>query len=234
MNVMKKKMIMPFMVLLTCTSGLFAQTDTKELIGMVKKNLADSKANIKHYEWLETTTVFLKGEQKSVKQNQCYYSVDGKLTKVATGATTQAAKKGGLKGKIIENKKDEMEDYIKAAVAKIQTYLPPSGTKLQEIYAAGKTTIQVLEPAKKFKLSFPDYNTKGDMLSISIDKSTQKLMALDVNTFIDDPAQKVVFGVSYSDLPDGTQYAANTTLDAQAKNLKIVIVTSGYKKGPGN
>lgn len=230
---MKKKFLLSAMIMLACTFGLFAQADMKEIIGMIKKNLTDSKANIRNYEWLETTTVFLKGEQKSVKQNQCYYSVDGKLTKVETGGGTQAKEKGGLRGKVIENKKEEMGDYIKAAVAKVHTYLPPDAAKLQQIYGAGKTSIQVLEPGKKFKISFPDYNVKGDMLSISLDKASQKLMGLDVSTYIDKPEEKVLFNVTYSDLPDGTQYAGTTTLEAQEKNLKIVIANSGYKKAAG-
>ena len=66
-----------------------------------------------------------------------------------------------------------------------------------------------------------------------LDKANQKLMALDVNTYINDPAQIVVFNVTYSDLPDGTQYAGSTTLNAEAKNLKIVIVNIGFKKASG-
>jgi|SRR5579863_1330321 len=230
---MKNKFLLLVSLLFTWNAGLFAQADIKDLITMIKKNLGESKANIKNYEWLETTTTFIKGEQKSVKQNQCYYSVDGKLTKVETGGGTAAKTPGGLRGKVVANKKEEMADYIQSAVAKIQTYLPPDAAKLQQIYGAGKVAIQVLEPGKKFKLSFPDYNVQGDMLSISIDKSIQKLMAVDISTYIDDPAQKVTFNVTYMDLPDGTQYQSSTTLDAQAKNLKIVIANSGYKKAAG-
>ncbi len=230
---MKSKFTVIIMAVLTCSSAAMAQTDIKELIGMIKKNLADSKKSIQQYEWIETTTTFLKGEQKSVKQNQCYYSVDGKLTKVETGGSTASKTPGGLRGKVVANKKEEMADYIKAAIAKIHTYLPPDAAKLQQIYAAGKASIQVLEPGKKFKISFPDYNVPGDLLSISIDKSAQKLISVDVNTYMDKPDEKVVFGVTYSDLPDGTQFQGSTTLDAQAKQLKIVIVNSGYKKGAG-
>ncbi len=230
---MKSKFLLLAGLIFTWTSGLFAQTDAKELVGMIKKNLSDSKASIKNYEWIETTTTFIKGEQKSVKENQCYYSVDGKLTKVEAGGATAGKSPGGVRGKVVANKKEEMADYIQSAVAKIKTYLPPDASKLQQIYGAGKVVTQVLEPGKKFKLSFPDYNVQGDMLSISIDKSIQKLLAVDVSTYIDDPAQKVIFNVTYSDLPDGTQYQGSTTLDAQAKNLKIVIVNSGYKKAAG-
>src|SRR4029453_17142994 len=146
--IMKVRFLLPAMLMLASTTGLFAQADMKETIDMIKKNLTDSKANLVHYEWVETTTTFYKGEQKSVKQNQCYYSVDGKLTKVETGGSTQAKTPGGLKGKIVANKKEDMADYIKAAIAKIQTYLPPDPGKIQQIYAAGNTTIQVLEPGK--------------------------------------------------------------------------------------
>jgi hypothetical protein len=230
---MKKISLFFTMILVACVSGLFAQADMQETVAMIKKNLAESKEKIKKYEWIETTTVFSNGEQKSLKQNQCYYSVDGKLTKVETGATTKGKTPGGIRGKIAANKKEEMTDYMKKAIAKIQGYLPPDPEKIQTIYAGGGASVQVLEPGKKFKLSFPDYNEKGDMLSISIDKVSQKIMAVAVSTSVDDPSEKVVFNITYKDLPDGTQYAANTTLDAQAKKVKIVIENSGYRKSAG-
>jgi len=230
---MKKLNLMLILIIITGITQVFAQGDMQETVAMIKKNLADSKASLKKYEWVETTTTFYKGEQKSVKQNQCYYSVDGKLTKVETGGSAPAKTPGGLRGKIAANKKEEMGDYIKAAIEKIQTYLPPDPGKIQEIYAAGKTSIQILEPGKKFKLSFPDYNEAGDLLAISINKENKEIMAVAVTTSVDDPAQKVLFNITYNNLPDGTQYSANTTLDAQAKQVKIVIENSGYKKAAG-
>lgn len=230
---MKKISLVITMILVSWASALFAQTDMQETVAMIKKNLSDSKEKIKKYEWIETTTIFMKGEQKSLKQCQCYYSVGGKLTKVETGASTKAKTPGGLRGKIAANKKEELTDYMKKAVAKIQSYLPPDPEKIQKIYAGGMTSIQVLEPGKKFKLSFPDYNEQGDMLTLSLDKANQKLIGASVSTSVDDPKEKVVFNVIYKSLPDGTQYISNTTLDAQTQQVKIVIENSGYKKGAG-
>ena len=127
-----------------------------------------------------------------------------------------------------------MADYIAKAMEKIKAYMPPDGEKIQQIYGAGKVTIQVLEPGKKFKLSFPDYLQQGDMLSLSLDKANQKLMAGNITTYIDKPEDKVIFDVTYKDLPDGTQYIVTTSLVAAAQNLKIVIENSGYKKGSAN
>jgi len=230
---MKKLTFFFILVFIAGITRLSAQADMQENIAMIKKNLTDSKAAMQKYEWIETTTVFVKGEQKSVKQKQCYYALDGKLTKVETGGSTAAKSPGGLRGKVAANKKEDMSDYAKKAIEKVQTYLPPDPEKLQKIYNDGKVGIQVLEPNKKFKLSFPDYNEAGDVLAISLSKADQKLMALDVSTSVDDPKEKVAFNVTFSDLPDGTQFQGTTTLDAPAKDLKIVIVNSGFKNAPG-
>ena len=226
-----KKMILFFIpILFIGISRVSAQdADTKKNIEIIKKNLSESKVAIKKYEWIETTTSFLNGEQKGITQKQCYYAVDGKLTKVETGGSTQTKKPKGLRGKIVENKKAEMSDYVKKAIAKIQTYLPPDSQKIQKIYADGKVSIQVLEPKKKFKLSFPDYNEMGDLLSITLNMATQRIMAVEVSTSVDNPKEKVMFNITYNNLPDGTQYPGNTTLNATAKNLKIEIINSGFK-----
>lgn len=230
---MKKLNLLLILLLLAGITKVSAQADMQENVTMIKKNLSDSKAAMKKYEWIETTTVFVKGEQKSVKQKQCYYALDGKLTKVETGGSTAAKTPGGLRGRVAENKKADMSDYAKKAVEKVQTYLPPDPEKLQKIYNDGKAGIQILEPNKKFKLSFPDYNEAGDLLSVSLNKTDQKLNALDVSTSVDDPKQKVAFNVTFSDLPDGTQFQRTTTLDAPEKDLKIVIVNSGFKNASG-
>ncbi|TPG34808.1 hypothetical protein [Flavobacterium pectinovorum] len=226
---MKKLSSLLILLFIGGITRVSAQADVKANVAIIKKNLADSKASLKKYEWIETTTVFLKGEQKSVKQKQCYYAVDGKLTKVETGGSTQTKQKGGIRGKVIENKKEEMSDYIKKAIAKIQTYLPPVSEKIQKVYEAGQTTVQILEPNTEFKLSFPNYNEPGDLLSVSVNKPKQKIIKADVSTSVDDPKAKVLFDVTYTDLPDGTQYASKTVLDAPEKKIKIVIENSGFK-----
>jgi len=230
---MKKANLLLATMLLALSVASFAQPDMKETVAMIKTNLLQSKEKVKQYAWIETTKTYIKGELKSTKQNQCYYSVDGQLTKVATGASEPAKTPGGLRGKIAAGKKEEMADYIAKAVEKIKAYLPPAGEKIQQIYGAGKVSIQILEPNKKFKLSFPDYMLQGDVLAISVDKTAQKLMALNVSTYIDKPEDKVVFDVTYKELPDGTQYPVTTSLVAAAKDLKIVIEQSGFKKGAG-
>jgi hypothetical protein len=39
----------------------------------------------------------------------------------------------------------------------------------------------------------------------------------------------VTLDVSFGALPDGTTYTAQTTLDAKAKNIRVVIENSGHR-----
>ena len=76
---MKKNSLLIILLLFAGISSVYAQAEMQENVAMIKKNLTDSKAAMKKYEWIETTNVFVNGEQKSVIQKQCYYAVDGKL-----------------------------------------------------------------------------------------------------------------------------------------------------------
>jgi predicted transposase YdaD len=54
----------------------------QERVAALKQSLQESHAKLRTYEWIETTAISLKGEEKSRKQNRCYYGADGKVQKV--------------------------------------------------------------------------------------------------------------------------------------------------------
>lgn len=230
---MKKSILLSLLVLFT-TSVVFSQGDeSKESLALIKQNFEQSQTNIKKYSWIETTTVFVNGEQKSVEQNQCYYDVTGTLVKVPTAATTQPKEMRGIRGRIADKKIDEMKEYIEKAKTQIKAYIPPQSAKLEQIYASGGVGIKILEPGKKYELDFPDYLKTGDMLSIVANTSNKILMNYNVKTYMDTPSDAVTLDVAFQTLPDGTSYSGNITFNAPSQNLKIVTVNSGYKLGSG-
>jgi hypothetical protein len=90
------------------------------------------------YQWTETQVVNLKGEDKSAKQFSCSYGPDGKVVKTALTAPAPGKDKPGLRGKIVENKKEEMSGYMKSAVALVKSYIPPDPAKIQAAKDAGQ------------------------------------------------------------------------------------------------
>ena len=66
-----------------------------QMVAALKQNLAESQKRLRQYEWIETTALSLKGEEKSRKQQRVYYGADGKLTKLPIGQPRPQAAPGG-------------------------------------------------------------------------------------------------------------------------------------------
>lgn len=229
-----QKSILILSAVILSVSACFSQTnEIQNDVILIKANLNASKVSIKKYSWIETITTFVNGEQKSVTQNQCYYDVTGTLTKVPTGATTQPAQQRGLRGAIADSKREAMDAYITNAITKIKTYIPPVAEKLDAIYNKGGVGIQIVVPNQKFKLSFPNYNQPGDMISIGLDRTNKLLTGYDISTTVTDPTDAVTLNITVLSLPDGTQYPGNVTFNSASQSLKITVTNSGFKLGSG-
>lgn len=197
---------------------------------MLKATMEASQVVLKQYEWIETTVVSLKGEAKSTKQQRCYYGADGGVQKVEVSASPEPEKKRGLRGKIAESKKEELTDYMKSAVGLVKTYVPPSPAKIQAAKEAGKVSIDVLEPGKRARLNFHDYEKKGDNLGVEVDLANNRPLGIKVASYLDDAKDSVTLDVRMGQLNDGTTYAADITLNATAKELTVTVKNSGYRK----
>jgi hypothetical protein len=206
------------------------QPSLQERVAYLKATFAASQAALRQYEWIETTVVSVNGEQKSSKQQRCYYGADGALQKVLIEASPPPASKPGLRGRIIANKKAELTEYMQNAVSLVKSYVPPDPAKLQAAKDAGKVSIQVLEPGKRAQLNFHDYQKPGDNLAISIDISKNIISGIGVSSYLDSATDVVTMSATMGQLNDGTIYTSNITLDAFAKNLNVTVQNSGYRK----
>jgi hypothetical protein len=201
-----------------------------ERVAALKATLAASQAVLHQYEWIETTVVSLKGDEKSRKQERCYYGADGGLQKVEVSASPEPQKKRGLRGKLIAKKKEELTDYMKSAVSLVKTYVPPNPAKIQAVKDAGKVTIELLEPGKRVRLNFRDYEKAGDNLGVEVDLVNNRALGVKVSTYLDDAKDTVTLHVRMGQLNDGTTYASDITLDAPARKIQVAVENSGYRK----
>ena len=213
-------------------------TTPDERVAALKKSLADSQARLRKYEWIETTVLSLKGEEKSRKQMRCYYGADGKLQKLpvagAPAAAAEAApQRGGRRGgrvaaAVVDNKKDEMKEYMERAAALVHQYVPPNPAQIQKVKDAGKLTVTPEDPGR-VRLEFADYLQAGDRLTIVINAAANSLANLNVATYLDEKDEVVSLNVGFAALADGTSYTAETAFEAKAKNIRVVIQNSGHK-----
>ncbi len=117
---------------------LSAQQDK---VAAFKQSLAQNQKKLQQYQWIETTIVSLKGDEKSRIQKRCFYGPDGKVAKQQISAPAQQQSKGGVRGKVIEKKKEEMTDYMQQAIALIHQYVPPNPDRIQAAKDSGKLSV---------------------------------------------------------------------------------------------
>ena len=200
-----------------------------ERIGALKQSLAQSQKNLRTYQWVETTVVSLKGEVKSTTQSSCYYGADGVLQKIPISTPPPQQTKRGIRGKIIEAKKEELSDTMKQAVALVKSYVPPQAALIQRSKDAGKASIEVLQPGKLIRLVFRDYQLPGDMLGVMVDLSTNRLAGINVTSYLSQPNNPVALDVQMGALADGTMYPANIQLAVKSQELSVAVTNTGYR-----
>jgi hypothetical protein len=210
---------------------------TQDPVAALKQSMQQGMALARQYEWVETTIISLKGEEKARKQNRCYYGTDGKVQKVSLDpapAPEEAQsgrggrRSGKVKEKVVDKKKAEMKDYMERAAALIHTYVPPNPEKIQAAKDAKRIAVTP-QAGGKVRLVISQYLQPGDALSLDVDGAASRLVGLGVNTYLDKPDETVTLAVQMSTLPDGAIYAAQTTFEAKAKNITVVIQNSGHR-----
>ena len=133
-----------------------------------------------------------------------------------------------MKAQIVENKKDEMKEYMENAATLIHQYVPPGPPMIQAAKDAGRISVSP-QPGGRVRITIPQYLQAGDSMTLDVDGAANRLLGLGVNTYLQKPEDVVTLVVQMTTLPDGAQFAGQTTLDAKAKNIQVVITNSGHR-----
>ncbi|MBN2506722.1 MAG: hypothetical protein JXQ71_08515 [Verrucomicrobia bacterium] len=229
MKVSFKYLTQTVLLILPLSLALAQQPTVQERVVALKASLAASQAILKQYEWVETTIVSLKGDEKSRKQERCYYGADGKVQKVLLSQTAPPPKKRGpFRRKIAEAKQEELTDYMKEAVALVKLYMPPQPTLIQRAKDAGKVSLSP-QPGQQARLVFADYLKSRDSLTLAVDLASNRPVAAKVFTYLDSQKEPVTLDVRFGTLNNNATYAATTVLDAKGKDLRVTVENAGYR-----
>ena len=207
-----------------------AQGALQEKLAAAKQAAATNQIALHSYSWIEKTQLSLKGEVKNEKIEQCRYGSDGTVQKTLLSSPPEPPKKKrGLRGKAIAKKTGEMKAEMEAATALVHQYLPPDPGKMQVVMNAGTASLAQAGPGA-LALRFPGYLKAGDSLTLTFGSAIKALRRVDVDTWLDDPSNRVGLKIELQSLPDGTNYPAMTTLGIPAQQIEVRIANSGYQK----
>jgi len=224
-----KRLLMIGAVTLAATATAFAQDSAvQEKMAAVQQSMAANTQKLHQYQWIETTQLTLKGDQKPPTQDSCQYGPDGTVQKTPIGPPPEQPSGGRLKERIIEKKEAEMKEYMGEVKGLLAMYLPPDPQKMEQAKQAGNVSINPIPGA--VNLIFTNYSLPGDRMTLTFDTNAKKITSVNVNTYMGETKDAVTLQVQMGSLPDGTNYAQQTNLNATAKQLQVTTTNSNYQK----
>lgn len=210
--------------------GGAANPELQQKLIALKQSAAANKQRLHHYQWNETQQITLKGEQKPQRVFQCSYGPNGQVQKIPMGEQQAPPDKRGIRGRVIEKKTDEMKDYMQQVQSLLSMYVPPNPLLIQQAMQKHNVSIDKTVGSNLTQLVFKNYAKDGDQMTLGFDAAAKKIATINVNTYMDDPKDAVTLAVTMTSLPDGTNYAQQTVLDATAKQIQVTTSNSNYAK----
>jgi hypothetical protein len=221
--------ILTAVVHVVAQAGGGAGAELQEKLAAVKQSTAENQQKLHGYQWTETTQLALKGDPKPPSQASCVYGPDGKVQKTPLTAPPPPPSGRRMKQKVIENKKEEMKDYMGQVKVLLAKYVPPDPQNMQQAFQSGKVSLSPNPDSGMTQMVFKDYALPGDQMTLSFDTAAKKISTVKVDTYLDDPKDVVKLAVQFASLPDSTNYVQQTVLDATAKKLVVTTTNSDYR-----
>lgn len=195
----------------------------------LKENQAANKQKLAQYTWTETETISLKGNVKDTKVYQVQM-VNGQPQKtlVSNQQAQQSGREGRLKQHVVDNKKEEYQEYGQQIGALAKQYTTPNPEALMKAKEAGNVSLQ--PGAGTANLVVKNYVKQGDSITYTINEQSKQLQSVNVQSFLNDPGDAVTITAQFAQLPDGTNHVASTLVNGVSKQLTVNDVNSNYQK----
>lgn len=201
--------------------------EIKQKVAALKQSVAANQQKLRKYQWTEVQQMTLKGETKPQQQFMCQYGPDGKVEKYPMGPQEQPSG-GRLKQRMIEKKKAEIQDYLGEVKSLLALYIPPNPQKIQQAAHSGNVSLSRDAAAGLINLTFKNYAQPGDQMVVAFDPVAKMITNISVNTYTGEAKDTVTLNVSFSTLPDGTNYVEKTVLDMAAKQMLVTTLNTNY------
>src|SRR5271167_1903876 len=220
-----------FIIMMSLAIASFAQMaggspELQQKFQALKQAAAANKQRLTQYQWVETTVLTYKGEDKPPKQDLCRYGPNGQVQKVPIGEPQQqpSGRQGRLKERVVEKKKEEMQDYMQQVKAILGMYVPPDPQRMQKAFQAHN--VSIVPGGGVAQLVFKNYAQPGDQMTIAFDTAAKKIQSLDVNSYVGDTKDSFTMAAQFASLPDETNYVAQSVLNAPNKDVKVTTTNS--------
>jgi hypothetical protein len=212
------------------TQAIAQSEPMEQKVMAIKQAQAANKQRLAQYTWQETETIGIRGNVKDTKIYQVQIGANGQpqKTQVSDQKTQPSGRQGRIKARIVENKKEEYQDYGRQIGALAKQYTTPDTERLTQAKQAGNISVQPGEGS--VGLVIKNYVKQGDSLTMTIDPQTHSPVSVRVNSYLNDPSDAVTILAQFAQLPDGTNHVSSVTINGVSKQLTINEQNANYQK----
>jgi hypothetical protein len=209
------------------TPSIAQNASLAQKVQQVKQLMAANQQQLLHYTWQMQETVSVNGDIKDQNVYQVQLGADGQQIRTLV-AQPVAPSSGGRQHGIMHRVKENFKAYAQQVGALAKSYSPLSATKIQQLYARGSVAVKAAGSPGYSAIMISNYLKAGDSVVLTLRNSPKALTSVDVTSYLDQPSDAVTMQVHFASLPDGTRYAATTTVNGQSKNLTIVDRSTNF------
>jgi len=206
--------------------------EMQQKVADLKQAVAVNKQMLGQYTWTEQDIISLKGEEKKEELFNVQLGPDGKPQKTPIDPNSMSdsdRQRHGLRGRVVEKKTEEYQEYAQSIKTLIQQYVPPEQQLIEQARQQGNIMAGPTGAPGEFRLVLSNYIKQGDSMTVVVNKTQLALVSLSIATYLSDPSDAVKVNVQFSRLPDGTGHVATETIDGVSKQLTIAIQNSNYQ-----
>jgi hypothetical protein len=208
--------------------GAFAQNpEMDQKLMAIKDAMAANKQKLAQYTWTETETISLKGDVKDTKIYQVQM-VNGQQQKTLMNdeKAQSGGREGRLKERVVEKKTEEYQQYGQQIGALAKQYTTPDPGRLTQAKRQGNLSLQ--SGTETVSLVIKSFVKPNDQVTITIGQQTHAPVAMQIQSYLNDPSDAVNISAQFAQLPDGTNHVAQMTINGVSKQLTVNEVNSNY------
>ena len=216
---MKKLTLLLFLL---STLLAFGQIDKEQLALDISKADAANTKELMAYTWKRTSVVHVDGELKATIVNEVSFDSVGKIQVTTIDVQSTTKDKIGIRGRIQDNKKEEMIEYVEKALKMALSYTYMSKGEFLDFFESAEiTTENGIIQAKG-----NDLYIKGDNLHVQIDESSKHFLSKKFSSSLGE--DKVEGEIKYEPFQSGIHHGSETLLNLPGKDMTIQAKNHDY------
>ena len=187
------------------------------------------KANAKlmhQYSWQSRTELMENGEVKDMRLEQVQYGPDGQLQRTMLNEQGASLPFGFIRRAIAENKRKEMETYLKGLRSLLDQYTLPTAGKVLDFMDKATTTLA--NDGRMILMNGASVVVPGDSLSIWTEAATRQTRKIQVDTFFQGEAVNLT--ATFKTLRSGLTHVNYAEVVVPTKNLSIQVQNFDYDR----